>query len=175
MRVKHAVIPLAALLVLAGCGGGDDDTADAAAASAIADAHFAGTFAKVPNAPKGTAKVAGSATLTNSPNGVLVTVAATGLNPKAVYVAHVHNDVCSAADPGGTHFKYDPAGGDLPPNELHLALTVSKKGKGTATTTNPTKAGPAAKSVVIHLKRPAGAKKDEVKPPKVACADLVAK
>lgn len=174
MRTKLALIPVAALvLAFAGCGGDDDDTADET--PGIADGGFAGTFTKVPSPPKGTGKVAGSATLTNSPNGVLVTVAATGLDPKAVYVAHVHSGVCSATDPGGPHFTYEPAGGDMPPNELHLALTVSKKGKGTATTTNPAKAGSAAKSVVIHLKRPAGAKKDEVKPPKVACADLVAK
>jgi Cu-Zn family superoxide dismutase len=175
MRIHPAAIPVALTLVLvAGCGKNSDKASTTASDSQIPDGTFKGHFAKVSIAPKGTGKIGGTAEMVLSAAGTQVTIAATGLDPKAVYVAHVHNAACSAPDPGGAHFKYTPTGGDEPPNEIHLAITVNAKGKGTAQTTNPVKAGPDAKSVVIHVKRPAGAKADEVKPPKVACADLAA-
>ena len=171
MKIHLATIPLALTLVLTGCG--DDDGDDTAAESPqIPDGTFTGEFAKIPTAPKGTKKITGTAEMVLSAAGTQVSLTATKLNPKAEYVAHVHAEACSAADPGGPHFKYTPTGGDLPPNELHLPVSVNKKGKGTGETTNPVKAGPEAKSVVIHLKRAAGAKKDEATPPKLACADL---
>jgi hypothetical protein len=171
MKIHFAAIPLALSLALTGCG--DDEGDDTAAESPqISDGSSAGEFAKVSTAPKGTKKITGTAEMVLSAAGTQVSITAAGLDPKAVYVAHVHADACSAADPGGPHFKYTPTGGDLPPNELHLAVSVDNKGKGTGQTTNAVKAGPEAKSVVIHLKRGAGAKKDEAKPPKLACADL---
>ncbi len=173
MQIHFAAIPVALALVLAGCGGDDDDDS-ASETPQISDGSFTGDFAKISTAPKGTKKIGGTAEMVLSAAGTEVTIAASGLNPKAVYVAHVHADSCSAADPGGAHFKYTPDGGDMPPNELHLPVSVNAKGKGSGQTTNPVKAGPGGKSVVIHLKRPAGAKQDEVKPPKVACADLAA-
>jgi hypothetical protein len=177
MKIRPATtllaLALAPALMLSGCGGDDgDETANEA--PQIADGTFSGKFAKVPTAPKGTKKITGTATMVLSASGTEVSIAAAGLDPKAVYVAHVHADACSAADPGGPHFKYTPTGGDMPPNEIHLALTVNKKGKGTAQATNAVKAGPGAKSVVIHLKRAAGAKQDQATPPKLACADLAA-
>ena len=172
MKIHFAVIPVALTLALAGCGDdGDDETA--AESPQIADGTFSGDFARVENAPKGTKRIAGTAEMVLSAAGTQVSIEATGLDPKATYVAHVHADACSAADPGGPHFQYTPAGGDQPPNELHLPVSVSKNGKGTGQTTNPVKAGPEAKSVVIHLKRAAGANQDQETPPKVACADLV--
>lgn len=172
MNRRLAASAAALLLVLTGCGDDDDDTASQA--PEVADGNFKGSFAKVAGAPKGTKKIAGSATMTVEDSGTSLALSVTGLNPKAAYIAHVHNDVCSAADPGGAHFKYDPAGGDLPPNELHIAVDVSKAGKGTGATSNPAEAGPSAKSVVIHLKKAAGAKKAETTPPKLACADFSA-
>lgn len=173
MKIHLAAIPAALALVLAGCGDdADDDTA--AETPQIADGTFSGKFAKLATAPKGTKKIGGTAEMVLNASGTQVSITATGLDPKAVYVAHVHADSCSAADPGGAHYKYTVDGGDLPPNELHMAVTVKKNGKGSGQTTNPVKTGPEAKSVVIHLKRPAGAKADEAKPPKLACADLAA-
>lgn len=171
MKIHLATIPLALTLVLTGCG---DDEGDETAAESpqVADSTSTGEFAKVATAPKGTKKITGTAEMILSASGTQVSLTAAGLDPKAAYVAHVHADACSAADPGGPHFKYAPTGGDLPPNELHLPVSVNKKGKGTGQTTNVVKAGPAAKSVVIHLKRSAEAEKDEAKPPKLACADL---
>lgn len=173
MKIQLVAIPLALGLVLAGCGG-DDDNDSAAEIPQISDGTFSGDFAKVKGAPKGTKNIGGTADMVLAAAGTEVTITASKLNPKAVYVAHVHADSCSAADPGGAHFKYTPEGGDLPPNELHLPVTVKENGKGAGQTTNPVKAGPEAKSVVIHLQRAAGAKQDEVKPPKLACADLAA-
>lgn len=171
MKIHFAAIPLALTLVLTGCG--DDEGDDTAAESPqIADGTFTGEFAKVSTAPKGTKKITGTAEMVLSASGTQVSLTAAGLDPKAVYVAHVHAEPCSAADPGGPHFKYTPTGGDLPPNELHLPVSVNKKGKGTGQATNAVKAGPEAKSVVIHLKCGPGAKKDEATPPKLACADL---
>lgn len=171
MKIHHAVIPVALTLLLAGCG--DDEGDDTAAeAPQISDGSFTGKFQKVAAAPKGTKKITGTAEMVLSAAGTQVSLTAAGLDPKAVYVAHVHADACSAADPGGPHFKYTPTGGDLPPNELHLPVSVSKKGKGSGQTTNAVKAGPEAKSVVIHLKRAPGAKQDQATPPKLACADL---
>ncbi|HUR73919.1 MAG TPA: hypothetical protein VMZ00_06560 [Sporichthya sp.] len=173
MKIHFAAIPVALALMLAGCGGGGDDQ-NVTPTAQVSDGTFSGKFAKLATAPKGTKKIGGTAEMVLSAAGTQVTINATGLNPKAVYVAHVHADSCSAADPGGPHFKYTPDGGDMPPNELHMAVTVKQNGKGSAQTTNPVKAGPDAKSVVIHVKRQAGAKADEIKPPKVACADLAA-
>jgi hypothetical protein len=174
MKLRHAVVPVAVALVLTGCGDDKKSQTTADESTSLPDGTYSGHFANVPNAPKGTKKITGMAEMVLSATGTKVTLTASGLDPKAVYVAHVHNDLCSAAEPGGAHYKYSPDGGDEPPNELHLMVTVDKKGKGTASTTNPVKAGPSAKSVVIHLKRPAGAKADEAKPPKLACADLAA-
>lgn len=174
MKIHRAAIPaVLAGLLLAGCGDDDDEATNTSGDnSQIADGSFTGDFAKVATAPKGTKKISGTAEMVLSAAGTEVQVVASGLDPKAVYVAHVHADACSAADPGGAHFKYTPDGGDMPPNEIHIPITVNAKGKAKGEATNPVKAGPEAKSVVIHLKRPAGAKADEAKPPKVACADL---
>jgi Cu-Zn family superoxide dismutase len=173
MKIHRAAVPVAlAALLLSACGDDDESSNTASDSTAVPDGTFSGTFSLVSTAPKKTKKITGTAEMVLSASGTQVTINAKGLDPKATYVAHVHADSCSAADPGGPHFKYTPDGGDMPPNELHMALTVNKKGKGTAQTTNPVKAGPDAKSVVIHLKRAAGAKADEAKPPKLACADL---
>jgi Cu-Zn family superoxide dismutase len=173
MKIHRAAAPVAlAALLLSACGDDKNEASNTSADTSVPDGTFSGKFALVSTAPKATKKITGTAEMVLSAAGTQVTLTAKGLDPKAVYVAHVHADSCSAADPGGPHFKYTADGGDEPPNELHMAITVAKNGKGTAQTTNPVKAGPAAKSVVIHLKRPAGAKADEVKPPKLACADL---
>lgn len=173
MKIHRAALPVAlAALLLTGCGDDKKESSNTAAETTVPDGTFSGKFALVSTAPKGTKKITGTAEMVLSASGTQVTINAKGLDPKAVYVAHVHADACSAADPGGPHFKYTADGGDMPPNEIHLPVTVTKNGKATGQATNPVKAGPAAKSVVIHLKRPAGAKADEVKPPKLACADL---
>jgi hypothetical protein len=171
-------------LLLAGCGGGKTDTtaddnatpdasASPSASAGAVEGTFAGTFSNVPKPPDGSPAITGTATMIVSATGTKVTVSADGLDPKAVYVAHVHDDACAADDPGGAHFKFDPAGADKPPNEIHVT-TIKVTGKtGTGNATVAGKATGDARSVVIHVKRAAGAKADEAKPPKLACADLV--
>jgi Cu/Zn superoxide dismutase len=138
---------------------------------------YTGTFSNVADAPTGSKPVAGKATMVISASGTKVSIDATGLDPKAVYVAHVHNQPC-ATEEGGKHFQFDPSGPMAPPNEIWLTpVKVSPKGTGTATVTAPGKANSSAKSVVIHLKQAAGAPPPEAgaKPPKLACADLAHK
>ncbi|HEX3828030.1 MAG TPA: hypothetical protein VHV82_12235 [Sporichthyaceae bacterium] len=142
------------------------------AAEALSAGNYQGAFANVADAPAGTKPITGTATMVISATGTKVSLAATDLDPKAVYVAHVHSQPCAISE-GGTHFQFDPKGPPAPPNELWLTpVTVDPTGKATAGVTATQKANSSAKSVVIHLKRPAGATADEAKPPKLACADL---
>ena len=139
---------------------------------ALHNGSYAGKFSNVADAPTGSKAVKGTATMVISAHSTKVSLDARGLDPKAVYVAHVHKLSCSDME-GGTHFQFDPSGPMAPPNEIWLTpIKVSKKGKGTAKVTVKKKATSDAKSVVIHLKRAAGSTTDEAKPPKLACADL---
>ncbi|MGQ0845372.1 MAG: hypothetical protein ACT4QF_14690 [Sporichthyaceae bacterium] len=169
-------------LLLAGCGGGDDED-EAQATTGITSGTpgariFGGSFANVKDAPEGVGEVAGTAEMILAEGKTRVSVLATGLDNRGVYIGHVHNDVCSAADPGGAHFKFDPNGGDQPPNEIHLPIQFEltrqgeKKSGITSDVTVDREAGAEAKSVVIHLKRARGAGTDEATPPKISCADL---
>jgi|GEM_PF-1509460 len=193
-----------AAMLLAACGGGDSSTSSSAGAGAAPSSDtsgtsgtatgeatptaastpeatpaalsgtYTGTFSNVADAPKGTGTIGGTATMKVSASGTVVSIAATGLDPKNTYIAHVHNKSCSENE-GGDHFKFDPAGPSKPPNEIWLTpVTVTgKDGKAKATSTK--KVNSSAKSVVLHLKRAAGSTTDEAKPPKLACADLAKK
>jgi hypothetical protein len=136
---------------------------------------YEGTFSNVADAPAGTKSIGGTATMELTKSGTTVSIAATGLDPKAVYVAHVHKMSCSEME-GGTHFQFTPGGDPMPPNEVWLTpVTVTSSGKGTAKTTADKPVNSDAKSVVIHQKRAAGETTDAAKPPKLACADLAKK
>jgi hypothetical protein len=93
------------------------------------------------------------------------------------YAAHLHNAPCSAANPGGGHYKDDPAGLSEPPNELWLSSTTDPKGGITA---NPAGvahgagsadcvARPEAHAIVIHAIPPGGTTAGG---PKIGWADL---
>jgi Cu/Zn superoxide dismutase len=154
-----------------------DDPAPAAATESKAtplDGKYTGTFANVADAPAGTGKIIGKVTMVVSKTGTVATLAVTGLDPKNVYVAHIHKQACSDGE-GGTHFQFDPAGPAMPPNEIWLVPVKVTGHKGTATATSDKPVNSDAKSVVIHLKHAAGAATDEAKPPKLACADLAEK
>lgn len=168
-------------LLLAGCGGDDEADTDVGLTTTTPGARvFGGQFANVKNPPPDSGAVIGTAEMIVAEGKTRVTILATGLDNKAQYVGHVHNDVCSAEDPGGAHFKFDPNGGDLPPNEIHLPIQFEVDRQGTsknAITSDVTvdrEVGAEAKSVVIHLKRARGDGADNPKLPKVACADLKA-
>jgi len=156
---------------------------DPAAATALPNGIYEGRFNNVADAPLGTPPILGSARmLLQDPQpdakpeaikGTGVSVVVTGLDPNARYVAYVYNKPCADGE-GGTHFRYDPSGSTSPPNEIWLTqMTVSPKGTGVASTTNEKKPNSSAKSVVIHLKRAAGAESNDPTRPKLACADLI--
>jgi hypothetical protein len=132
---------------------------------------FTGTFSNVADAPAGTGKIGGTAKMVVSSTGTVTSIAATGLDAKNTYIAHIHKQACADSE-GGTHFQFDPKGAAKPPNEVWLTPVTVAGGKGTAKTTIKKPVNSSAKSVVIHLQRAAGAKADEAKPPKLACADL---
>lgn len=124
-------------------------------------AVVSGSFSALSKATTNT--IGGSAWLARHTNGTTVSIELEGLEPGAMYVGHVHADVCSAG--GGAHYRHDEAGADRPPNEIHLAFTAGPGGTGMMTAENPTVASDLAVSVVVHE---AG---DGT--PKLACADLV--
>jgi hypothetical protein len=176
-RARWAGTAAAALAVVAATGSGAAATAEHPNVSPGAfperpSFDYIGTFTNVKDAPAGTPKIGGRAFMVVTTRSTTTSVDATGLDGKATYIAHVHSQPC-ATNEGGPHFKFDPNGPSMPPNEIWMTPIKVDAGEGTATTTSKGSAGREANSVVIHLKRAAGALADEANPPKLACADLV--
>jgi Cu-Zn family superoxide dismutase len=121
-RVVLALVALVATIGLAACGGSDEDKAEV----------VRGQFELVSGAPAEDQGVAGEATLERADGGTTVSLSASGLEPDAEYVAHLHTEGCDQAEPGGPHFKFDPDGSDEPPNEIHLELRSDARGAGKA-------------------------------------------
>ena len=106
--------------------------------------------------------IAGRAQMVRTADGkTIVTVRVEGLAADTSYGAHVHRQRCDDGFAGG-HYKHDPAGPGVPPNEIWPAFTTNDAGVGTGRATADWTAGPTAVSVVVHA--PGGAK--------IACADL---
>jgi hypothetical protein len=148
------------------------------AAPAVAGpAKDRGTFQTLPDGAAMGLVIEGFATITRSDAGTHVKAVVRGLQPATTYAAHLHNAPCSAANPGGAHYKNDPAGPSVPPNELWLSSTDDPTagiqanpggvahGRGSADWV----ARPEAQSVVIHDIPPGGTTAGG---PKIACADL---
>jgi hypothetical protein len=182
-RARSAGTAAAALALVAATGGGAAATAKPTEHPNVSPAAFGipsrpgfdytATFSNVADAPKGTGKIGGRAYMVVTTRATTTSIDATGLDPKNTYIAHVHSQPC-ATNEGGPHFKFDPNGAPTPPNEIWLTpIKVTPQGEGTAITTSAGSAGRESNSVVIHLKRAAGATTDEATPPKVACADLI--
>ena len=159
-------------------------TAAALAAVAVAatpalagPAKVRGTFQTLPEGAAMGLEIEGFATLTRSDAGTSAKVVVRGLEPATTYAAHLHDAPCSAANPGGGHYRNDPAGPGMPPNELWLSSTDDPTagirsnpggvahGRGSADWV----ARPEAQSVVIHFIPPGGTTAGG---PKIACADL---
>ena len=121
-----------------------------------------GSFALLDTRPEGYDGVAGEAYLARYDNGTTVTVELSGLLPDVEYISHVHEDECS--ENGGDHYKFDPDGSDMPPNEIHLAFVSAADGAGFMTAENDMVAGADARSVVVHPV--------ELLDNKIACAPL---
>jgi hypothetical protein len=136
-----------------------------------------GTFQTLPDGAAMGLEIKGFATITRSDSGTEVKAVVRGLDAATTYAAHLHDAPCSAANPGGAHYKNDPAGPSMPPNELWLSSTDDPmagittnaggvaQGRGSADWV----ARPEAQSVVIHFIPPGGTTAGG---PKIACADL---
>lgn len=121
-----------------------------------------GEFTILDTAPEGST-LSGTALLARTEDSTTVTLRLDGLEPGQAYVSHVHTDPCSESD-GGPHYKHDPQGSDMPPNEIHLAFTGPDDGTIEWSVSNPTRANDDANSVVVH--------EDVEDAPRIACADL---
>ncbi|RAY12176.1 superoxide dismutase family protein [Actinomadura craniellae] len=121
-----------------------------------------GTFKPLPGRPAGYDKVKGTARLEQRGN-TKVTLSVSGLRPGVEYTSHLHAKKCSV-EKGGPHFKFDPKGGDEPPNEVHLRFIADPKGQAKAEAYNNREVGDRAPSIVIH---PAA---DMTR--RIACADF---
>jgi hypothetical protein len=136
-----------------------------------------GTFETLPDGAAMGLEIDGFATITRSDAGTEVKAVVRGLEPGTTYAAHLHNAPCSASNPGGAHYKNDPAGPSMPPNELWLSSTddpmagITANSGGVAHGRGSTGwvARPDAESVVIHFIPPGGTTAGG---PKIACADL---
>ena len=78
------------------------------AAAAGPKAH--GTFQTLPDGAAMGLEIEGFAQLARNDSGTHGKVMVRGLEPGTTYAAHLHNAPCSAANPGGAHYKDDPAG-----------------------------------------------------------------
>jgi Cu-Zn family superoxide dismutase len=140
-KVALLLVALIATLGLAACGGSDssEDT-------------VSGSFERLPGAPDSYANMSGEAELTRSDGGTTTTISLDGLVPNSEYMAHLHTGGCEGADPGGPHFKFDPAGSEEPPNEIHLSFTSNGDGSGEAEASSDEEVPEGeAGSVVLHL------------------------
>lgn len=122
--------------------------------------------------------VEGMAKIRRMSEQTFVKVHVRGLKPGMTYAAHLHNAPCAAANPGGGHYKHDPAGAAQPPNELWLSsrrgdplagITANPGGVAHGRGSADWVARPEASSVVIHAIPSGGTTAGG---PKIACADL---
>ena len=130
---------------LAACGGsGDSD-----------ETTVSGSFEALSGAPAAYSGLAGSAKLTRADGGTKASIELTGLVADTPYTAHLHTGGCAGPEPGGRHFKFDPRGGEVPPNELHLGFVADAKGEGSArTASNREFPLGEAGSIVLHTDGP---------------------
>jgi len=149
----------------------------AAAPAAGAATKTRGTFVTLPAGTELGLQIEGIAQLTRTDDGTFAKIVVRGLEPGATYAAHLHNAPCSADNPGGAHYKNDPLGPAMPPNELWLSstsdpmagITANEDGVAQGRGSADWVARPEAQSIVIHYIPPGGSTAGG---PKIACADL---
>lgn len=122
-----------------------------------------GDFVQLDTAPSSYGDVSGTAAMARTDDETVATLRLQGVPPDTEFLAHVHQQPC-AEDQGGPHFRYDPDGPPMPPNEIHLPFTSAADGTGLQTAVSMRVAPPEAQAVVVH---PA-----ETPDNRVACADL---
>ena len=121
---KLTLLMLTATLVagLAACGGGDGSD----------ETTVSGSFETLSGAPAAYSGLAGRADLTRADGATKASVKLRGLVAGTSYTAHLHTGGCDGPEPGGPHFKFDPQGGDRPPNELHFGFVADAEGEASA-------------------------------------------
>lgn len=134
---------LAAGLAACGGSGGSDETT------------VSGSFETLSGAPAAYSGLSGSAELTRTEGATKASIELRGLVADTPYTAHLHTGGCAGPEPGGPHFKFDPQGGDQPPNEFHLGFVADAKGEGSArTASNREVPLGEAGSIVLHAAGP---------------------
>jgi hypothetical protein len=136
-----------------------------------------GEFMTLPDGAAMGLTIEGVAKIKRFKDGTLVKARVRGFEPRTTYAAHLHNAPCSDPNPGGGHYKHDPAGPSVPPNELWLSSTddpqagITSNSRGVAKGSGSADwvARPEAQSVVIHSIPPGGTTAGG---PKIACADM---
>lgn len=139
-QTKKFALLLAALALSVGlvaCGGGDDGTgadgSDTASTETGGGADVvSGSFEPIVGVPAPYENVSGEAELTRADGKTTTSISLEGLVPDTTYMAHLHTGGCGGEEPGGAHFKFDPSGGEEPPNEIHLMFTSNGDGSGKA-------------------------------------------
>lgn len=170
---NSAALLVAGLLVIAACSSDESmemdmanmnmGDAEATPAADVPGADVAtGRFVLLSTRPDGYDAATGEAWLARHDAGTTATIELAGLAPGVDYIAHLHVSTC--ADAGGDHFRFDPDGSGMPPNEIHLAFTGAADGSGFMTAENAETVGPEARSIVVHPVEDLDAK--------IACADL---
>jgi hypothetical protein len=149
----------------------------AVAGGADAATKARGSFTTLPDGEAMGLSLEGVAQIARKETGTTVKVHVRGLDPGTTYAAHLHNAPCSDPNPGGGHYKHDPASPSVPPNELWLSstddplagITANSGGVAEGRGNADWVARPEAQSVVIHFIPPGGTTAGG---PKIACADL---
>jgi hypothetical protein len=145
------------------------DPAAAGAKMACADLRFAdganptiafqSSFEVLAGAPAADANIAGTADVTVTATETRMTLAVTGLDAAATYIAHVHELPCAVNQAGG-HYKIDPTiAEELEANEIWPSLTEPAEQVFAHALRYD------GQSIVIHRVEP--------NTPAVACVDLV--
>ena len=90
----------------------------------------------------------GTAHMAVHDHGTTVTLRLSNLLPNTDYISHVHKEPCAAG--GGAHYRFDPEGGELPPNEIHIDFTSGDDGSGFMTAENANQVDETAHSVIVQ-------------------------
>ena len=147
------------------------------APTAGAATHTHGMFETLPEGTNLGLEIRGVAQLLRTDDATYAMVTVRGLVPGTIYASHLHNAPCAAPALGGGHYRDDPAGPAMPPNELWLSSSDDPMGGILANAAGVAigfgsadwVARSDAQSIVIHNIPPGGTTAGG---PKIACADL---
>ena len=90
----------------------------------------------------------GTAQMAVHDHGTTVTLRLSNLLPNTDYISHVREEPCSAG--GGAHYRFDPEGDGMPPNEIHIGFTSDDDGTGFMTAENDNQVDESAHSVIVQ-------------------------